>query len=165
MQYIKNNNITPKKVNTWKGTSTNSKNNLLYKFNASLEFKELLLEFENFFIIDKKEISKNTYSCSLEETDWGKSDIAFYDEKNEIISFIIAHEGDVLVSKKYMDEFERFKMDDRITYYFGLGWVKKTLIKVDAIFHLNLGNDMFTENNKNYFKYKEEATQNLFDKL
>lgn len=121
LKYFKINNIIPEKVNSWKGTTTKSKNNFLYRFCASPEFKQLLLEFDNFFIINKKEISKNSYSCTLEETEWGKSDIAFYDKDKKIISFIIAHEGDILVSDKYISEFENLKLDNEITYYYGLG--------------------------------------------
>lgn len=54
LKYMKDNNIRPKKVKSWKGTTTSSKNNLLYRFNASPIFKELLLEFDNFFTIKKK---------------------------------------------------------------------------------------------------------------
>ena len=121
LKYLKDNNIGAKKVKSWKGTTTSSKNNLLYSFNASPIFKELLLGFDNFFTIKKKEISKNTYSCSIEETKWGQSDIAFYDNRNKVISFIIAHEGDILVSEEYIDQFECFRLDDRKTYFYGLG--------------------------------------------
>lgn len=121
LKYMKDNNIRPKKVKSWKGTTTSSKSNLLYRFNASPLFKELLLGFDNFFTISKKEISKNVYSCSIEETNWGQSDIAFYDNKNKVISFVIAHEGDVLVSEEYINQFESFRLDDRKTYFYGLG--------------------------------------------
>lgn len=59
LRYMKDNNIRPKKVKSWKGTTTSSKSNLLYRFNVSPVFKELLLGFDNFFTISKKEISKN----------------------------------------------------------------------------------------------------------
>lgn len=118
---MEDSNIRAKKVKSWKGTTTSSTNNLLYRFDSSPVFKELLLEFDNFFTIKKKEISKNTYSCSIEETNWGQSDIAFYDNKNKVISFIIAHEGDILVSEEYINQFECFRLDDRKTYYYGLG--------------------------------------------
>lgn len=121
LRYMKDRNIGAKKVKSWKGTTTRSENNLLYRFNASPIFKELLLGFDNFFTIKKREISKNVYSCSIEETKWGQSDIAFYDNKNKVISFIIAHEGDVLVSEEYINQFECFRLDDRKTYYYGLG--------------------------------------------
>lgn len=121
LKYFNANNIRPEKVKTWQGTSTRYGNNLLYRFKANPIFKNLLLEFDNFFIIDKKEISKNTYSCSIEETEWGKADIAFYDDKNKVISFIIAHEGDVLVSEEYIDFFDCFKLNERKIYYYGLG--------------------------------------------
>ena len=121
LRYMKDNNIRPKKVKSWKGTTTSSKSNLLYRFNASPVFKELLLGFDNFFIIKKREISKNVYACSIEETNWGHSDIAFYDNKNKVISFIIAHEGDILVSEEYINQFESFRLDDRKTYFYGLG--------------------------------------------
>lgn len=121
LQYMKASNIGAKKVKSWNGTTTSSKNNLLYRFKANPIFKDLLLGFDNFFTIKKKEISKNVYSCFIEETNWGKSDIAFYDKNNKIISFIIAHEGDILVSEEYINQFECFRLDDRKTYFYGLG--------------------------------------------
>lgn len=71
MKYIKDSNIGAKKVNSWKGTTTNSKNNLLYRFNASPIFKELLLGFDNFFTIKKGNFIKR---------------LLLFDRRNEMVT-------------------------------------------------------------------------------
>lgn len=58
LNYMKDNNIEAKKVKSWNGTTTSSKNNLLYRFDASPVFKELLLRFDNFFTIKKMKFQK-----------------------------------------------------------------------------------------------------------
>ena len=123
MEYLKKNNLRAKNVNSWMGTKSGSRKNLLYRFDSNSEFKNILLKLENFFIINKKEISKNTYSCTIEDTDWGHADIAFFDENNEVISYVTAHEGDILVNEKYIYEFSQFILNKNVSYYFGL-WIK-----------------------------------------
>lgn len=121
LEFLKRNHIDSKRVNSWKGTNTNSKESRLFRFDSNLKFKKILLEFDNFFVIDSTKISNSVYSCRIVETDWGKSDIAFYDRNCEIISFIIAHEGDVLVNERYIDGMKHLIIDERITYLYGLG--------------------------------------------
>ena len=119
LEYIENNYIKAKNVKKWMGTKGGGGNDL-YKFHATPEFKKILLSFDNFFIINKEEISPKTYRCTLDMTSWGQSDIAFFDKDDEVISFITAHEGYLLVNKKYKDDFKEFLPDPRASYIFGL---------------------------------------------
>ena len=119
MNYFSKNNIRSKNVTSWKGTTSSVRRNQLYKFYADDEFKNILLNFENFFIIEKKEIPNNLIACKLRETSWGISDIAFYDKKGEVVSFVIAHEGEVLVSPKYINKLKHLIINDD-NYIFGL---------------------------------------------
>lgn len=120
LSYLDDNNIAPKKVKNWQGTHTRSKNNDLYRFPATTGFKKILLGFDNFYIIERKEISDNKYLCNLEMTSWGQSDIAFFDKNDEVIAFIIAHEGWLSVNEKYKYDFKEFLPDPRASYIFGL---------------------------------------------
>ena len=58
MNYFNKNNIRSKNVTSWKGTTSSGGRNQLYKFYADDEFKNILLNFENFFIIEKKRNTK-----------------------------------------------------------------------------------------------------------
>ena len=55
LSYLDDNNIAPKKVKNWQGTHTRSKNNDIYRFPATTGFKKILLGFDNFYIIERKE--------------------------------------------------------------------------------------------------------------
>lgn len=51
MKYFGKNNIRSKNVSSWKGTISSGRSNKSFKFYADDKFKNILLNFENFFII------------------------------------------------------------------------------------------------------------------
>jgi len=90
-----------KKVSEWWGTKTNAANNL-YKIKASKELFDYLTQYETFckyyeYGTTPKSLSRGDYS---EITDFGYDDIAFYDEKDEILLCTTTNEGYISVSEK-----------------------------------------------------------------
>ena len=92
--------IDTKKVSEWWGTKTN-RNNYLYRIKSSKELFTYLRSFETFckcyFYGDNdKTLRVGDYS---ELTNFGFDDIAFYDNKENILLFTTTHEGYVSVRR------------------------------------------------------------------
>lgn len=88
-----------KKVSEWWGTKTNAANNL-YRIKVSKELFAYLSQYETFckyyeYGTTPKSLSRGEYS---EITDFGCDDIAFYDEKDEILLCTTTHEGYISIS-------------------------------------------------------------------
>lgn len=88
-----------KKVSKWWGTETKSSNSL-YRIKASNDLFDYLTKYETFckyyeYGSTPKSLSRGDYS---EITDFGVDDIAFYNEKDEILLCTTTHEGYISIS-------------------------------------------------------------------
>ena len=90
-----------KKVSRWWGTETRARNNL-YKIKATKEFFDYLTKYETFckyyeYGSNPKTLDRGDYS---EITNFGYDDIAFYDEKDDILLCTTTHEGNIAISEE-----------------------------------------------------------------
>ncbi len=88
-------------VSEWWGTKTVARNKLI-KIKASNELFEYLKQFETFckyyeYGSTIKSFLRGDYS---EITDFGYDDIAFYDEKEQILLYTTTHEGYITIDEK-----------------------------------------------------------------
>ena len=84
-------------VSEWWGTKTVAKNKLI-KIKASKELFEYLKQFETFC----KYYVSFIRGDHSEITDFGYDDIAFYDEKDEILLCTTTHEGYISISDEIL---------------------------------------------------------------
>ena len=87
--------ISTKIVSEWWGTITAAKNKLI-KIKASKQLFKYLEKFETFCKY-KTSRMRGDYS---EVTDFGWDDIAFYNEKDEILLCTTTHEGYIMIDDK-----------------------------------------------------------------
>lgn len=130
IEKFKDNIIETRLVSEWKGTTILESKNKLYRLLATEEIFKYLTKYEtfckylkdeNFEVITEisdEEFEKNfLIDCSIQEdeeefeieekygdeviiTDFGYDDIAFYNEKNEVLLFTTTHEGYITVSEQ-----------------------------------------------------------------
>jgi len=101
VERFKNDIISTKIVSEWWGTETVAKNKLI-KIKSSRELFEYLKRFETFckyyeYGSTIKSFLRGDYS---EITDFGYDDIAFYDEKEQILLCTTTHEGYITIDEK-----------------------------------------------------------------
>lgn len=89
--------ISKKIVSKWWGTETVAKNKLI-KIKSSKELFEYLRQFETFCKYHTSFI-RGDYSAI---TDFGYDDIAFYDEKDEILLCTTTHEGYIAINERLL---------------------------------------------------------------
>lgn len=94
IENFKNDIISTKIVSKWWGTETSAKNKLI-KVNATDKLFDYLEKFETFCKYYTSKI-KGDYS---EITDFGYDDIAFYDEKDNLLLCTTTHEGYILIDE------------------------------------------------------------------
>jgi len=101
VERFKNDIISTKIVSEWWGTETVAKNKLI-KIKASKELFDYLKQFETFckyyeYGSTIKSFLRGDYS---KITDFGYDDIAFYDEKEQILLCTTTHEGYIAIDEK-----------------------------------------------------------------
>lgn len=85
--------VFEKKTNAWWGTSTSQKCTL-YRIKASKKLFTYLKNFNTFCIL-----ITNEYGDTVQYTDFGINDIAFFDDKAEPMLFTTTHEGYISLRK------------------------------------------------------------------
>jgi len=96
---------TVRLVSKWWGTTTTRKNKLV-RIRASKELFQYLKRFETFCKYYEADLSDKTSTCyedRQEITDFGYDDIAFYNEKNEILLCTTTHEGYLFVHRELLN--------------------------------------------------------------
>lgn len=86
----------------------------IYKLLFDDELFELLSSFSNIFIIENKLeeniISNDTkrFKLRVKPTEFGFTDLSFYDSSNELIVYSITHEGELSVDVEKHPQFKKF---------------------------------------------------------